>query len=151
MHAMHDHDIHQDGCDHGQGGESADRPQSRKTRQRDAIRSAVSAARRPVGPGEVLAAAQADVPTLGLATVYRNLRHMQEEGELSVVEVPGQGTLYEVSGLKHHHHFCCRGCGKVFDVQGCPGNLDGLVPSGFKLESHELLLYGQCAECARAA
>lgn len=148
---MHDHDGHQHTCDHDHADPASARPVSRKTRQRDAIRSAVSGARRPVGPGEVLQAAQSDVPKLGLATVYRNLRQMQEDGELTAVEVPGQGTLYEPAGLKHHHHFCCRECGKVFDVQGCPGNLDGLVPAGFRLESHELLLYGLCQGCAAKA
>jgi len=147
----HSHDGHAHGdCEHGDEGHGVGdgRGASRKTRQRDAIRNAVSGARRPLGPNEVLEAAQRDVPKLGLATVYRNLRQMHEEGELRAVEVPGQGVRYEIAGLKHHHHFCCRGCSRVFDVQGCPGGLDGMVPDGFKLESHELLLFGLCPACA---
>jgi Fur family ferric uptake transcriptional regulator len=126
-------------------------PERRNTRQREAIRSAVEAAGRPLSPNEVLESAQKTVPALGIATVYRNLRMLQEEGEVVAVELPGDGVRYELSGLHHHHHFSCTACGRVFDVEGCPGNLDKLVPSGFQLERHEVLMFGRCAECLQAA
>jgi len=151
---MHDHGTHAETCDHphhAEDGNDQQKSAARKTRQRDAIRAAIAAAKRPLAPNEILESAQADVPKLGLATVYRNLRQMHEEAELTAVEVPGQGVRYEIAGLKHHHHFCCRDCGRVFDVQGCPGGLDGLVPKGFRLERHELLLFGLCDTCTAKA
>ncbi len=123
----------------------------RNTRQRDAIRSAVETAGRPLSPAEVLDAAKETVPALGIATVYRNLKMLQDEGEVVAVELPGDGVRYEMSGLHHHHHFSCSACGRVFDVEGCPGNLDRLVPAGFKLERHEVLMFGRCAECLSGA
>ena len=48
----------------------------RSTRQRTAIRAAIDAAGRPLSPQEVLEAAQAEVPALGLATIYRNLKQL---------------------------------------------------------------------------
>ena len=48
----------------------------RSTRQRTAIRDALEAAQRPLLPQEVLDAAQAQVPSLGIATVYRNLKQL---------------------------------------------------------------------------
>jgi Fur family ferric uptake transcriptional regulator len=35
----------------------------------------------------------------------------------------------------------------VFEVEGCPGNLRSVVPSGFRLERHEVVLYGVCRAC----
>lgn len=149
--------MHRDG--HGQGTEDSDLvgvraaestpSAARRTKQRSAIRHVFDTTKRPLAPAEVLEKAQQAVPGIGLATVYRNVRQMAEEGELRAVEIPGQGARYELAGLSHHHHFMCRTCGRVFDVHGCPGGMDRLVPKGFRLESHELLMYGECAACVR--
>jgi Fur family ferric uptake transcriptional regulator len=121
----------------------------RSTRQRSAIRSAVDAAGRPLLAQEVLELAQQEVPGLGLATVYRNLKSLTEAAELRVVQLPGENPRYERMGHSHHHHFQCRSCGKVFDVHACPGDLSKLAPPGFSVEDHEITLYGQCADCGK--
>lgn len=122
----------------------------RSTRQRDAIRGALDAAGRPLTPQEVLDAAQIEVPALGMATVYRNLRLMQDEGEIAAVTLPGESPRYEPAHHGHHHHFQCTRCQRVFDVHQCPGDMTQLAPKGFTVESHELTLYGRCNECAPA-
>ena len=61
----------------------------RQTRQRDAIRAALAAANRPLGPLEILAAVKPDLPRLGIATVYRTLKGLLDEGWLRTVELPG--------------------------------------------------------------
>ena len=122
--------------------------EQRSTRQRSAIRSAVDAAGRPLLAQEVLELAQQEVPGLGLATVYRNLKSLTEAEELRVVQLPGENPRYERVGHSHHHHFQCRTCGKVFDVHACPGNLAKLAPPGFEVEDHEITLYGRCAGCS---
>jgi Fur family ferric uptake transcriptional regulator len=119
----------------------------RITRQRNAIRSAIEQAQRPLSPQEVLQAAQAEVPALGLATVYRNLKLLVDAQEVIAVSLPGDSPRYEVARLAHHHHFQCTACQRVFDVHGCPGNLARLAPPGFTVDHHELTLYGRCADC----
>ncbi len=119
----------------------------RKTKQREAIRDVIREAGRPVGPEEILSLAREKVPGLGLATVYRAVKGLTEEGWLQTVELPGEPPRYERSGIGHHHHFHCRECGRVYDVQGCPGNLQALAPPGFRLEDHEVILYGLCSDC----
>jgi Fur family transcriptional regulator, ferric uptake regulator len=119
----------------------------RSTRQRSAIRSAIEQARRPLSPQEVLAAAQAAVPALGLATVYRNLKLLVDAEEVSTVTLPGDAPRYEAARQAHHHHFQCTVCARVFDVHQCPGNLAHLAPPGFQIDHHELTLYGRCASC----
>jgi Fur family transcriptional regulator, ferric uptake regulator len=91
-------------------------------------------------------AAQA-VPGIGLATVYRTLRALQEAGDVTVVALPGDTPRYELAHLHHHHHFRCRACGGVFEVAGCPGNLAALAPAGFAVDDHDVVLYGRCARC----
>lgn len=125
-----------------------------RTRQREAIRAALEDAGRPLGAREVHAAAQAVVPGLGLATVYRTLRTLEEERSIRAVALPGEPPRYEVAGKAHHHHFHCRVCGRVFDVDGCVGDtapLAALTPAGFRLATHEIILYGDCAGCLEHA
>ena len=120
----------------------------RTTRQGSAIRSAIEAAGRPLPPPEVLEAAQVDVPGLGLATVYRNLKRLVEDGELLVVTLPGETPRYEATHHGHHHHFRCNVCQRVFDVHHCPGTFADYAPKGFTVDSHELTLYGRCRDCS---
>jgi len=120
----------------------------RNTRQRAAILGAISRADRPLLPKEILQLAQRALPGLGIATVYRNLKALLAEGQLKVVDLPAENARFEMAGGRHHHHFQCTRCQRVFDVDACPGDLSGLAPPGFAVEDHDLTLYGRCKECA---
>jgi Fur family ferric uptake transcriptional regulator len=119
----------------------------RRTRQRAAIRDAFEAHSRPLSPEEVLEAAQSAVDGLGIATVYRTIKSLLEESWLAEVQLPGQPSRYEVAGKSHHHHFHCRKCGKVYELDGCNGHLDEGVPDGFRVTGHDVLVYGFCDFC----
>lgn len=119
----------------------------RATQQRFAIEAVLESAGRPLSPAEVVEGTRGAVGTVGLATVYRNLKRLAEEGVVHPVELPGEATRYEVASSRHHHHFQCLACRRVFDTQGCPGNLQRLAPPGFSVERHEVTLYGRCAAC----
>lgn len=119
----------------------------RDTRQRRAIRTALEESGRPLSTQEVLQLARQSSPSLGTATVYRTLKSLVEEGWLAVVDVPGEAPRYERAGKDHHHHFHCRGCGRLFELEGCPDGLRHLTPLGFSLEAHEVVLYGRCTVC----
>ena len=119
----------------------------RKTRQREAIREVFRKYPRPLRVEEVHEYAGRDVPRLGIATVYRNLKLLVAEGDLVEVAVPELGTMYERAGIGHHHHFYCRSCGKMFDFPGCPIQGRELAPPGYRTDAHELFLFGLCAGC----
>lgn len=121
--------------------------QSRKTRQKDAIRAAFINADRPLSPDETLSYAQKEVEGISIATVYRNIGSLVEDKWLTPVEIPGESTRYEVAGKEHHHHFHCNECGKVFEMQGCGAPAKPKLPRGFRVTGHEFFLYGICAEC----
>ncbi len=122
----------------------------RNTKQRDAIRQVFTDVPRPLAPGEILEEAKRHVAGLGIATVYRTVNSLVESGWLTVVELPGESPRYERAGRGHHHHFSCRQCSRVFELVGCPGDFKKLTPKGFKLENHEIVLYGRCKMCAAA-
>jgi Fur family ferric uptake transcriptional regulator len=119
----------------------------RNTLQKTAIREAIAQAGRPLLAQEILGAAQVLAPRLSIATVYRNLKSLVDEGMLRSVLLPGENPRYEPADSGHHHHFQCRQCERVFEVDACPGNLASLAPSGFTVEDHELTLYGRCRDC----
>jgi Fur family ferric uptake transcriptional regulator len=123
----------------------------RQTRQRSAIRSAFELADRPLSPIQVLDAAKKSAKGLGIATVYRNIKNLLEEGWLSALELPGATTVYERSGKAHHHHFFCDECSRVFELSGCIAKIDRLAGRRFRVRRHELVLYGTCADCVAEA
>ena len=111
----------------------------RDTRQRRAIRHVIEEAGRPLSPLEVLKVAQ-----------VRTLKGLVEEGWLVQVELPGEPPRYETATKAHHHHFQCRTCSQVYEIEGCPEDVQPLTPPGFLLEGHYMVLYGQCASCVNA-
>ena len=123
----------------------------RKTRQYQAIFEVIAHGGRPLLAQEILELGARAVPKLSLATVYRQVKSVLEDGSIRQVQLPGQNPRYEIDSHAHdhghHHYFQCRRCEKVFDVQSCPGNLDKLAPAGFMVEDHEMILYGRCGEC----
>lgn len=122
---------------------------TRSTRQRDVISRVIGQAQGPLTVAEILGQAQADLPTLGIATVYRTLKLLTEQRRIHPVILDGE-TLYEASGRGHHHHFSCQVCGRVFTLHTCPVNIPKgtLYEGGFMVEAHEVTLYGKCPECA---
>jgi Fur family ferric uptake transcriptional regulator len=120
--------------------------QVRETRQKKAIREAFTAAQRPLSPEEAQVAAKL-VEGISVATIYRNIHALLDDAWLSTVEVPGQPSRYEIAGKGHHHHFHCMQCGRIYDLEGCTLQPKPKLPSGFHVTSHELFLYGRCAEC----
>ena len=122
---------------------------ARRTRQRAAIRHTLESADRPLAPFEVLELAQKEVPELGIATVYRNLKELTNQGWIVQLDLPGEPSRYERADLPHHHHFQCIACKRVFEIPACPGGLIQPLPQGYSELSHVVLIYGRCQQCNR--
>ncbi len=94
---------------------------------------------------------------INLVTVYRFANLLVDLGLARRVEF-GQGYYRyereEPQAGPHHHHLVCRQCGKVEDFHGCDiaqtltARLE--AESGFKVERHQLELYGTCPSCQTA-
>jgi len=121
---------------------------ARNTQQKRAIMEVLENAERPLSIEEVYALAQKQCQGIGIATVYRNLKTLIKDGRLKGLDLPGGSMVYEMSEKEHHHHFSCLGCKKVFDVDVCFVKFDKLIPEGFSLHQHEILLSGLCKTCS---
>ena len=121
--------------------------ENRRTSQGSAITKVVREATGPLRPLEILELASRIVPTLGIATVYRQLRRLQDAGQVRAVDLGVNDVRYEPTDRGHHHHFLCSECEEAFDIHGCAEGISEMVPPGFMVQTHEITLYGQCEEC----
>jgi len=120
----------------------------RRTRQRDVIKQVIEGDDRPLSIHEIHEAAKSKVHNLGIATVYRAVKELSADGWLRSVNLPHAQVHYEKSDKGHHHHFHCRSCARIFELEGCPGHLTRLIPRGFEMEDHDIIINGQCADCS---
>lgn len=119
----------------------------RNTPQRKIIESFLEKADYPLLPKELHERALKNAPNLGIATVFRALKDLVNEHRVRIVNIPGDPPRYEITERAHHHHFKCNLCDQVYDIEGCPGNLERLLPKGFKLSDHDITLFGLCSNC----
>ena len=123
---------------------------SRRTRQGTLILETIRQAKRPLTPAELHSTALKEIPNLGLATTYRHVKALAEQSVVVGVDYPGQPTRYEWADGLQKVHFVCRSCEKLFAIQE---NLDFKepdapeLPSGFKIQGGEWILYGLCPAC----
>ena len=125
----------------------------RNTRQRSAIRDAIAQADRPLLPQEVLEAAQHDVPGLGIATVYRNLVTLAEQGFASRTDLGDHVWRFELldeGGHEgpRHAHYVCTDCGEVSCMKEV--EVEMVSPAtrpGAPGKVSEILFKGVCDKC----
>lgn len=123
----------------------------RNTVQGETIREVISHSERPLTVEEIHGQAARKHQGLGIATVYRAVQRLAEEGVVQPVTFPGEGHQYfEPRGKQEHHHFLCRRCDRAFCVSGVPVMWDRIVPGGFQLQEHQVTLSGLCKDCIGA-
>lgn len=88
----------------------------------------------------------------GLPTIYRNLERFVQEGWAeSILGADQVMRFVRCDSAHHHHHLQCESCGRTVEVEGC-GLDEALVRmaarTGFRITRHQLVLFGQCPECA---
>jgi len=117
------------------------------TRQKRVLGGVFERAKRPLTPQEICEEARKEIPSLGIATVYRAIKRLVAEGQVRAVEVSGLAPHYESADRHHHHFFLCQQCKRLFDLSGCVRGVQSLAPSGFHVQQHEIVLYGECDVC----
>ncbi len=122
---------------------------ARSTRQRDAILEVIRNSLGPLSVPEIHQSAAQILPKIGIATIYRTLKLLQEGHQINPVILPSGESRFESANLGHHEHFQCRKCERVFDIKVCPVHLPrgAELQGGFIVEDHELTLFGLCPSC----
>lgn len=122
----------------------------RVTPQRRAIwRVLATAEGAHLSADEVFQHARGELPQLSRATVYNALGELVAAGLLGLVEGPGP-QLYDAN-VEPHHHFRCRRCRRLYDVE--PDGVESLrlARRGFTVERAHVLLEGTCPSCSRVS
>lgn len=87
--------------------------------------------------------------TIGLATVYRSLEALKQEGSLQVRTLPNGESLYS-SMQQDQHHLTCLRCGDSILIDECPVHqleTDLQRSHQFKIYYHTLEFFGLCTQC----
>lgn len=91
------------------------------------------------------------LPSISLGTIYRNLKVLQEMGEIRELNYGSSYSRFD--GNPHnHYHFHCQGCHQVFDIQvDIHSVIDEEVQetSGFLVYEHRCEFYGLCLDCQK--
>lgn len=102
------------------------------------------------GAQEIYDALSADGRKVGLASVYRMLDRLDEQGLVQRIDLGDGIVRYEPSREAHHHHLVCGECGKVepFADQRLEQAIEAVEErSGYSVVAHEVVLRGACADC----
>ncbi len=99
---------------------------------------------------EVYLKAKAQLPSIAMGTVYRNLGLMVDVGEIGRIYVYGKPDIYDRCATPHEHCVCSH-CGKVCDI-----NVTDIKPTlekllGIQIESYNLDIKYLCDECKKSA
>jgi len=90
------------------------------------------------------------LPRISLATVYRNLHSLVEEGKIRTLLLDGQAARYDPE-TSEHDHFVCERCGRVVDLflrrRARRVDLTPLAKHGYVVTTHDLTVHGMCQVC----
>ena len=119
-----------------------------RTYQQRVIHEAVGALATHPRAEDVYEQVKKQHPTIGRATVYRNLHRMAAEGQLLDIGKIDGVTRYD-HNTHPHYHFECKVCKKVYDIDGQLQDLCQQVssPEGFDVQEHVTYFRGLCAGC----
>ena len=88
------------------------------------------------------------IPNISLGTVYRNLKHLEEEGEVKTL-FDGNIARYDWN-TESHEHLKCKECGDIVDVHLVPREFTSKVKRKFKfdVDDVEMTVIGTCSKHA---
>jgi len=122
----------------------------RYTRQRDVIFSIVSKTSDHPTAEEIFLEARTLLPSISLATIYKNLDALISCGLAKKVNHTDGSKRY-CCRADPHHHATCLSCGTVTDIPGTLGDTElsrvRNEAGDFEIVGYELELNGYCPKC----
>jgi Fe2+ or Zn2+ uptake regulation protein len=98
---------------------------------------------------EILHAAEPRLPGLSLPTVYATLDLLARLGVARRIDGAGPAVLYDPRP-EPHHHFACRACGRVLDVDAeldTAALANAADRDGLAVDGVDVTLRGLCPDC----
>ena len=133
----------------------------RITRPRQAILDILNREGRHMSAGQVYKATSSSYPSVGLATVYRNLDLLVKTGLVWKFDAGNNRAMYEIAGRPgegHHHHLICKKCNSVIDYSDAINNERDFIRQrekslarryNFRIENHCIDFFGLCGKCRK--
>lgn len=90
----------------------------------------------------------------GLATVYRTLRMLADDGVVDVLREDPVQLRYRLCSVEHHHHLVCESCGRVEEIPDCDVSEWAARVArrrGFRVRTHRAEILGLCGSCSQSA
>ena len=87
---------------------------------------------------------------VGLATVYRALKVLQQRGKVQTRSLSNGESVYSLTSA-HRHHLTCVSCGSSIPLSNCPVHeLEQELSQTqcFQIFYHTLEFFGLCQNCA---
>lgn len=124
----------------------------RYSRKREAIRDVLMSTKSHPTAEWIYSQLKPEIPDLSLATVYRNLSEMKQNGEVQSVAFWCGKERFD-GNVKKHSHFVCESCGRIddFDFVRHDTEIDEYAQSQYdgRVEFHTLVFHGTCSECLK--
>lgn len=86
-----------------------------------------------------------DIPSIGLATVYRNLKSLERSQLIQSIKTGDNKEHYDGDTSPHAHLYCTK-CNSVTDIFLTQDQLDELAIIQ-RNDSFQLIYYGRCNAC----
>jgi Fur family peroxide stress response transcriptional regulator len=119
------------------------------THQRQILFEVVQGMEGHPSPEEIYARVRRRIPSISLATVYKNLHLFVERGIVGEVSLH-HGSLRIETNRAAHHHLVCRACRSITDLDEKSFKLemehDRVSPS-FQVERYSVEVVGLCPAC----
>lgn len=128
--------------------------QTRLTRQKKAVLDEMKKfekAHLHPSADEVYRKVKRKISQISLATVYRNLEKLAEQGLIREIKFPDAPTHYN-GNSESHHHIRCVLCGRVDDILMAPSvrmKKGASKISGYRVTGYRLELVGLCPDCQK--
>lgn len=93
----------------------------------------------------VYGAVKKEIPTITLATVYRNLNLLDNEGKILRLEIGNE--FHFDADISRHQHCVCRKCGKIYDVfqkEISEYAMKRINYNAFNPTDVQIIFYGHC-------
>jgi len=90
-------------------------------------------------------------PSISKTTVYRNLRRLSQNGIVRQISLPDGLERYDGTAMPHHH-FRCKNCSNVFDIDlEYSESINDVVRKkhGFQIDEHDIVFSGICPKCMK--
>jgi Fe2+ or Zn2+ uptake regulation protein len=122
----------------------------RTTRQRQQVFAALQSDHTHPLAHEIYRRVHKKLPRVSLATVYRNLHSLVEDGKIRTLVLDEQGARFDPE-TSQHDHFVCERCGRVVDLflrRARRVDLRSLTRQGYVVTTDDLTVHGICRVCA---